>query len=115
MNPLDNNLNPGIACGVQLVSFIGGLVALFWWFIAIWSWLGLFWAIAATIVLGFIPAAILYWLILLAFGPLTILSFAIFGRNTAAQLFVGGMGVVIGLLLSVILVGSVVVFFKLNF
>ena len=72
-----------------------------------WSWLGLFWAIVGVVFLGFIPTGVVYYVLMLAFGPLLAIGMTRFGRSTAGQFFIGAMGLLIALILSAILAFSV--------
>ena len=100
-----------IGCCAQVPAFLGGLIALFWWFVLIWGWLGLGWAIVGTVFLSFIPAGIMYWVLMLVFGPLVALGMTKFGRGTSGQFFVVAMAMLVSLLITAILVGSVVLVF----
>ena len=108
----DDKPPAGITCGMYLFSLLLSLIGLFWWFVLLWNWIGLFWTILATIFLYWIPATIMYWIVLLAFGPLTIISMTALGRSTAGRLFFGTIGFIVALVLSAILVVSVVSFFS---
>ena len=100
-----------IGCCAQVPAFLGGLIALFWWFVLIWEWLGLGWAIVGTVFLSFIPAGIMYWVLMLVFAPLVALGMTEFGRGTSGQFFVVAMAMIVSLLITAILVGSVVLVF----
>ena len=97
-----------LGCSAQVPAFLGGLIGLLWWFILLWDWLGLFWAILATVFLGFIPTGVIYYVLMLAFGPLFAMGMTRFGQSTTGQFFIGAMGLIISLILSAILILSVV-------
>ena len=100
-----------VGCFAQIPAFLGGLVALFWWFVLLWAWLGLGIAIAGTVFLSFIPLGIMYLLLMLVFGPLMALAMTTLGRRAAGRFFVVATSLVISLVIAAILVGSVVLVF----
>ena len=97
-----------LGCCAQVPAFLGAITALLWWFMILWAWLGLFWAIAGSIFFGFIPLAIAYYAQMFAFGSLIAFGVSRWGRTRNGQFLVGGMGVVLSLLTSAVLVLSII-------
>ena len=97
----DDDQNVGIAwlgCAAQIPAFFGGLVALVFWFNFLWWWLGLFWAIVGTIILGWIPTAVTYWILILVFGPLIAFGSTKLGRSGSGQFFIGAFATILALI-----------------
>lgn len=101
----------GLQIGMGLFGLVSGLFAIFWAFLFLWGNLGLLWAIVLVSLLWWIPAVVLYWIGMVVFIPATVISTTLLRGSQVGRVFLGLVGLTLGLALSAILVGGAVFIF----
>ena len=103
-----DDLPVGFRYGLKLLGFALVVFTMFWTFVLVRDWLGVFWAVITVIYFWIVVGTLAYWAILIITAPIALIGQAATRGTVAGRLVFGLVGLAASLALVLLLSVSVV-------